>query len=218
MFTLAVLNQKGGVGKSTLATNLAACAHVMGQRTLLIDLDRQGSSLDWGAARKEGSMLSGLAVCKWDKVLAFSRFKELTQGYEYVVLDGAPRMNESTRSAAVAADAVLIPVQSGPFDVWATGETIALLDEADEIRKELKRTPLRRLFVLNRANARTVLARQTPQALRTYGSVAPMMIQQRIVFAEAAALGESVVSTEPQGEAAREVRSLYQWIRKKKET
>ncbi len=57
MQTIAVLNQKGGVGKSTLSTNLAAAAHLAGRRTLVLDLDRQGSAFDWYSARAEGSPL-----------------------------------------------------------------------------------------------------------------------------------------------------------------
>src|SRR6266545_854620 len=102
--TIAVLNQKGGVGKTTLATNLAAASHLKGRRTLLIDMDRQGSALDWSAARLEGSKLAGLAVVKLDKALALPRFREITEGYEVVFLDGPPRLGDITRSAAVAAD------------------------------------------------------------------------------------------------------------------
>lgn len=116
VLTIAVLNQKGGVGKTTIATNLAAAAWLDGRRTLLIDLDRQGLALDWYAARAEGSKLSGLAAVKVDKALAVPRFREITVGYDVVILDGPPRLGDVTRSAAVAADTVLVPVQPGPFD------------------------------------------------------------------------------------------------------
>ena len=77
MLTIAVLNQKGGVGKSTLSTNLAAAAHLKGKRSLVVDLDAQGSAFDWYAARAEGSELAGLAVVKADRALSLSRFREI---------------------------------------------------------------------------------------------------------------------------------------------
>jgi cellulose biosynthesis protein BcsQ len=66
--TVAVLQQKGGSGKTTLAVNLAAAAHLEGRPTLVVDMDRQASAFDWSAARKDGSTLDGLAVVKADNV------------------------------------------------------------------------------------------------------------------------------------------------------
>lgn len=218
MLTIAVLNQKGGVGKTTIATNLAAAAKLEGRRTLLVDLDRQGSALDWSAARREGSKLVGLATVKADKALAIQRFREITDGYDVVVLDGPPRLGDVTRSAAVAADVVLVPIQPGPFDLWAAAETLEVLDEADAIRAELKRQPARRLFVVNRAGINTVLAREAPAAIATRGEVAEAVVHQRIAFAEAAATGESVLTTEPDGQAADEIRALYKTIAKPRPT
>jgi chromosome partitioning protein len=211
MLTLAVLNQKGGAGKTTLATNLAAAAHLSGARTLLVDMDHQGSALDWSAARTEGSRLAGLAVVKVDKALAFPRFREITRGYDVAVLDGPPRLGDVTRSAACAADVVVIPVQPGPFDLWAASETLELLNAADEIREELGRARVRRTFVINRASVGTVLAREMPSAIAGSGELAGV-VHQRIAFPEAAAVGESVLTTEPDGAAAFEIRKLHKTI------
>lgn len=216
MLTIAVLNQKGGVGKTTLTTNLAAAAHLDGKRTLVIDLDRQGSAFEWYTARGERSKLTGLTTVRADKPLAVPRFKEITTGYEVIVLDGPPRLGDITRSAGVAADVVLIPVQPGPFDLWATTETLEVLDSADAIREELGRKPVRRLFVVNRAAAGTVLAREAPTAIAERGEVASVVIHQRIAFAEAATNGECVLTTDPSGAAAEEIRALYRNLTKRR--
>src|SRR5262245_35210299 len=134
MFTIAVLNQKGGVGKTTLATNLAAAAHLGRKRTLLIDLDEQGSALDWCDARQDGSKLAGLATVKFDRALSLPRYREISAGFDVVVLDGPPRLGTLTRSAAVLADVVVVPVRPGAYDLWAVEETVSTLDEADAIR------------------------------------------------------------------------------------
>lgn len=215
MLTIAVLNQKGGAGKTTLSTNLAAMGHLAGLRTLIIDMDRQGSALDWSAARQDGSKLTGLSVVKADKPLAVPRFAEITRGYDLVILDGPPRLGDITRSAACAADVVVLPVQPGPFDLWAVSETLDLLESADSIREELGRKPVRRMFVVNRASIGTVLARQAPGALETSGELAGT-VHQRIAFPEAAAVGESVLTIEPTGAAAFEIRRVYKAVSERK--
>ena len=209
---IALLNQKGGVGKTTLALNLAAAAHLDRKRTLLVDLDRQGSALDWYAARAERpeSLLAGLVTVKLDRVVSARQFYELADGYDVVVLDGPARLGELTRSAAIAADVVIIPVQPGPFDLWAGNETLASLNQADDIRAEFGRGPVQRLWVINRASAGTILARQAPSVLATAGEVASTVIHQRIAFASSAAIGESVLTVSPDSSAAREIRELYQ--------
>jgi chromosome partitioning protein len=209
--TIAVVNQKGGCGKTTLATCLAAAAHLSGVRTLLVDMDRQGSALDWSLARADTSALHGLTVVKADRALPLPRLREMARGYEVVVLDGPPRLGDVTRAACVACDIALMPVRPGPFDLWAASETISLLDEADTVRSELDKPAIRRFFVVNLAATGTILARQTPGALEPHGELAGI-VHARIAFPEASAVGETVLTTEPNGDAAREIRQLYKTL------
>jgi len=211
MYIVALLNQKGGVGKTSLAVNLAAASHLSGKRTLLVDMDRQGSAFDWSASRSETSALEGLAVVRADRALPVVRLREMAKGYEVTVLDGPPRLGDVTRAAACAADVVVIPVQPGPFDLWAASETLELLDAADAIRAELGREPAIRLFVVNRAGAGTVLAREAPEALKGRGELAGV-VHQRIAFPESSAMGESVLTREPKGAAAAEVRKVWRAV------
>jgi len=211
MLALAVLNQKGGAGKSVLATNLAAAAHLSRKRSIILDLDKQGSALDWFAARSEDSQLTGLITVKVDKALSPSQFRQITDGYEVAVLDAPSKLSVLTRAAAVSADLLLIPVQPGPFDMWSAEDTLELLDEADEIRSELGKPAARRIFVINRAT-RTVMSRKAPKALAEKGEVSSVVIHQRIAFSEAAAVGESVLTHAPNSPAAQEIRDLYKFI------
>jgi chromosome partitioning protein len=212
MFTVAVLNQKGGVGKTTLAVNLAAVAHIEKRRTLLVDMDEQGSASEWYAARSDESPLAGLVVVKMDRPLTLAKFRELATGYDFVVLDGPPRLDKVSTSAAVAADVVVMPVSPGPFDLWATSSTLATLDEADAIRAQLDRSPVRRVFVINRAEVGTVLTREMPEALGERGEVLDAVVHQRIAFKTSALDGESVVTMGDGVVATQEIRAVYRAI------
>ncbi|MBA3843784.1 MAG: AAA family ATPase [Actinobacteria bacterium] len=211
MLIVAVLQQKGGSGKTTIAINLAAAAHLEGKRALVVDMDRQASAFDWSAARQDGSSLDGLAVVKADKAIALPRFKEIVRGYDVVFLDGPPRLGEITQSAAVAADLALMPIQPGPFDFWAVAETLESLDQADRVREQLGRAPVRRAFVVNRATARSKLAREAEGAVSDAGGVLLGVLHQRLAYPEAAGRGEAVVTTGAM-EAALETRRLWRSV------
>jgi chromosome partitioning protein len=206
--TIAVLNQKGGVGKSTLSANLAAIGHLRGRRTLVLDLDAQGSSFDWYNARGEGSSLSGLACARADRALTLAKFRELARGYELVVCDGPPRLGDVTRAAAVAADVIVIPVRPGGYDYWALAETIERLDAADAIRSELGHKAARRLFVVNGAVASKV-TQAIFEALSEVGPVARTIVANRVVYGQAALEGEAVITREPGSRAAQEMNALF---------
>jgi chromosome partitioning protein len=213
VLTVAVLQQKGGSGKTTLAVNLAAAAHLEGRRTLVVDMDRQASAFDWSAARQDGSSLDGLAVVKADKAIALPRFREIVRGYEYVFLDGPPRLGDVTQSAAVAADIAVLPIQPGPFDFWAVAETLESLDQADQVREQLGRPPIRRVFVVNRAATNTCLARDAEEELRKSGGELAGVVHQRVAFPDSASRGESVMTSRAADAAADDIQRLWRALK-----
>ena len=106
---LGVLNQKGGVGKTTLSVNIAASLARTGARVLLIDADPQGSALDWAAARDGEPLFS---VVGFPRPTIHKEIAQLGLGYDHVVIDGPPRVTDLARSAIMASDVVLVPVQA----------------------------------------------------------------------------------------------------------
>ena len=204
MLTIAVLNQKGGVGKTTIATNLAAAAKLEGRRTLLIDLDRQGSALDWSAARAADGRPRLIGVVGLARDTLHREASELARACDHVVIDGPPRVAALMRSALLAADLVVIPVQPSPLDGWASAEMLSLLAEARVFRPDLAAR-----FVLNRCAARTVIARETGAAMADHDP--PLLstrIGQRVVFAEAMQSGRLAAEIDPDSGAAREIGAL----------
>ena len=113
MTTIALLNQKGGVGKTTLATNLAACFALAGQSVLYIDADPQGSGLDWSAARQQKPLFNVVGL---PKNTIHRDLPTLAVPYHYAFIDGPPRVYNVAKWAIMAADLVMIPVQPSPYD------------------------------------------------------------------------------------------------------
>jgi chromosome partitioning protein len=201
---VALLNQKGGVGKTTLALHLAGAWARQGCRVTVIDADPQGSALDWSEQRaKEGSpRLFGVLGLARDTL--HREAPEIARGVDHVVIDGPPRIAGLMRSALLAADVVLVPAQPSPFDGWASGEMLNLIREARIFRPELVAR-----FVLNRCAARTIIARETGDALAEHDPpVLAARIGQRVAFADAARTGQLVFEVESGGVAAREITAL----------
>jgi chromosome partitioning protein len=201
---VALLNQKGGVGKTTLALHLAGAWARLGCRVTVIDADPQGSALDWSEqrAKEGGPRLFGVLGLARDTL--HREAPEIARGVDHVVIDGPPRIAGLMRSALLAADLVLVPAQPSPFDGWASGEMLNLVREARIFRPEL----LAR-FVLNRCAARTIIARETGDALAEHDPpVLAARIGQRVAFADAARTGQLVFEVESGGAAAREITAL----------
>lgn len=198
---IAVLNQKGGVGKTTLSVNLAAALALGGKRPILIDADPQGSALDWHATRTAENLFPVIGLAK---PTLHKDVPELAVHYDYVIIDGAPRVNELARSALMASDKVVIPVQPSPYDVWAADEILKLIREVAVYKESLQSG-----FVINRKIVNTAIGRDVVDALSGYPCpVAKTVVHQRVAFAESAAAGLSVLEFDSKGPAAKEVNTL----------
>ena len=196
-----VLNQKGGVGKTTLSVNLAACLARTGARVLLIDSDPQGSALDWAAARQSEPLFS---VVGFPRATIHKEIAQLGQGYEHIIIDGPPRVTDLARSAIMASDIVVIPVQPSPYDIWAAEEVVKLITEARVYKENIKS-----VFVVNRKITNTAIGRDVRDALAAYPvHVLNASVAQRVVFAEAAAQGQAIFEIDPAGPAVAEMEAV----------
>lgn len=200
MQVIAVLNQKGGAGKTTIATHLARALQLGGADVLLIDSDPQGSARDWAAVREDQSV----PVVGIDRPTIERDLKQIAQK-DYVVIDGAPQAHDLAVSAIKAADFILIPVQPSPYDIWATSDLIDLVKQ----RIEITDGKLQAAFVVSRAIKGTKIGSEVNEALTGYElPILKTRITQRVIYPVSAASGSTVLDEEPNSEAAAEIKAL----------
>ena len=177
---VALLNQKGGAGKTTLATHLAGELALQGSHVTLLDADPQGSALDWAQRRLQSGQERLYGVFGLARDSLHQEAPQIALQADFVVIDGPPRVAALARSALLAADLVLIPVQPSAYDVWASHEMVQLIAEARVFRPQL-----RAAFVINRRVVGTVIGREARAALADQPFAAlETEVSQRIVFAD----------------------------------
>ncbi|MGO3082265.1 MAG: ParA family partition ATPase [Psychrobacter celer] len=188
MKVIAVLNQKGGSGKTTIATHLARGLQLQGHSVLLVDSDQQGSARDWRAVDEDNPVpVIGLDRPTLDKDLKNVSDKE------FVVIDGSPQATNLALSAIKAADFVLIPVQPSPYDVWATSDLVDLVQQ----RIEMTDGKLKAAFVVSRAIQNTNIGKEVAAVLQDYNlPVLDARIVQRVSYPNSASVGKTVFETE----------------------
>ena len=200
MLIIAVLNQKGGSGKTTIATHLARALQLEGADVILVDSDPQGSARDWAAVRED----QPLPVVGIDRPTLERDLKALGRK-DYIVIDGAPQAADLAVSAIKAANIILIPVQPSPYDIWATADLVDLVKS----RIQLTDGKLKAAFVVSRAIKNTKIGAEIVEALHGYElPILETRITQRVSYPSTAAAGTTVLDTEPDGDAAQECKAL----------
>jgi chromosome partitioning protein len=201
---VAVLNSKGGVGKSTIAVHAAVWLHERGIRLAVIDADAQASTSEWLS-----QAAPAIRIERCDSLAALQkRVPRLTAVYQAVVADGPAALSAETVALAAAADLVLMPIGPSMMDIRASYRTARLLYS---IRLRLNHGERPRVVtVLNRVQRRTRLAQLALVAVQKYGfPVAAQYLNQRLAYAEACGLGSVAWRMGPHARhAGEEVRRL----------
>lgn len=203
---VSVSGHKGGIGKSTVAINLAAEAVARGLRTLLVDADPQASILTWhaSAARVTGQPLPTVVAMGADLHRA-DQLPQFLPAFDLVVIDGPAKLGDVQRAALWVADLAIFPCGPSAFEAWALGDSLSVLEAARQQRPELDAA-----LLITRSQPRTALGRQAREMLQQTGvPVLKTTLAYRITYQEAAATGKSVSAYAPASEASREVRNLF---------
>lgn len=204
---VSILNPKGGAGKTTLAIHMARALHLQGARVLLVDSDPQGSARDWNEVA-DGK--GGFAVVGIDRPTLDKDVPALASGYDWILIDGAAKLEKMSASAVKAADLVLIPIQPSPLDVWACSELVEMIKARHTVTDGVPTVA----FQVTRAKKGTQLAREVTEVLAEYGFPSLHgMIHDRTIYAKALADGGTALDAEPDGPAAWEINHLIKQIR-----
>ena len=202
MKVVAIVSQKGGAGKTTLALHLAAAAEAAKLSTVVIDLDPQASSADWKDSRKQEAPVVVTLPHTW---LAQGLQAAKDGGAKLAVIDTAPHSESAAMAAIRAANLILIPCRPGILDLRAIETTVELLRLADKPA----------FIILNAMPpGASQLLKDARSAVGVHGlTVAPVVLHQRVSFAHSLTAGLTATEYEPKGKAAAEVASLLKWVR-----
>lgn len=201
---ISFLNQKGGVGKTTLSVNVAGCLARQGHRVLLIDADKQGSATTWASLREDAPF----QVVSMARANMARDALKLAQDYDHTIIDGPPHAEEIARSCIVASDFVALPIEPSGLSTWASDLTVRQVKEAQEFKSTLKCG-----FVVSRKIGKTVIGRDIRNMAAEAGlPILESEIEQRVAFAEGMTMGQTIFEWAGDSNAAREIEHLTKEI------
>jgi chromosome partitioning protein len=203
MPTIAIVSQKGGSGKTTLAVHLATRAAQAGQQSCIVDTDPQASAAAWSDWR--GDFLPVVVTsppARLGRTIEGAR----KQGMDFVVIDTPPHADAAAREAIKAADIVLIPTRLRAFDLAALEPIVDLVAMA--------RIPAFVVFNAVPSGAKLLTAEAEAVAKRHELAICPVQLGERAAFHRSSAKGETAAEIDPDGKAAKEVEKLWKWLRK----
>ncbi len=208
MKIIAVLNEKGGTGKSTVSTNLATALHRAGKKVVLVDADPQGTSRDWREASPEGADLPPVVALDRPQMLIQSL--PTLSGNDFVVIDGPAKAGDMAASIVRVANVALIVIQPSGADIWASAATVKLIRSKIDVGGAIDAA-----FLVNRTSGSTKLSKQMLEGEWNEYGIDQMdsTIGNRVAFAQALTDGVSVYDL-ADGQAKAEIDFVIQEMEK----
>jgi len=211
---IGVANQKGGCGKTTIATTVAVGLQRLGHRVLLVDADMQGSAGDWSDAALNEGFADNPPVIGIPRPTIAEELEKHREHYDYIVVDSASGLNASTQRIVAGivkqASLVLLPVNPSPYDVWACSDLV----DAIKSRQELTDGQPVARFLLSMVRSGTLLSDQVRDALADLDlPVLESSTSMREVYRRSAMTGRTVFDdSQVRPEAERLVEEIVELV------
>ena len=202
---LAIIAQKGGTGKSTIAVHLAAYAKTKNVHAVILDLDPQGSAHGWNQGRKENDPESPklqTTKAEPDKLPHLLKLCEENE-VDLVIVDTAPHSDKAAAQAAKLADFVLIPLRPNLFDLKTATDTAEIA----------KLTKTAAAVVISQAPRGSMTDKARAKLQREGLDVLPVAIHHRAAYSHALLTCSAVHEYEPEGKAAEEIAALWDCLK-----
>jgi chromosome partitioning protein len=205
---VTVGNTKGGVGKTTLALNIAIARALAGKEVWLIDGDRQGTAQTAISIRAEAGQAPGIACATYpDGTTLRAQVQQQRDKYDDIIIDAGGRDSTALRAALVLSDVLVVPFQPRSYDVWALNDIAALVDEARSVRDGLRAVAILNCADPGETSVDNIEAAQAVSGVPQFEYLATP-IRRRKAFANAAGQGMSVLEKSGDKKAAEEMSAL----------
>ncbi len=202
---IAVTNLKGGVGKTTIATNLAVVFTQQGKSVCIIDTDKeQTSSIRWSEQRDDNRAYIAVVTVGVEKLLREA--EQLGKKYDIVILDGSPNASELAITTIMASDIVLVPVSKSAYDFWAMDNFLQKYKQAKAFRPDIKA-----FIILNKFNEKQNVGKEVKEAIERDFTDIPLLqtvLHDRVAYTETITEGLGVVEYKDK-KAKAEIEQLY---------
>lgn len=199
---ISILNPKGGCGKTTLSSNLGSSLLLNGYKTLLIDTDPQGTLRDWKSMDENDNQPQIIVI---DRPNLQKDLTSIAINFDYLIIDGAAKLQDMITFAVKNSDVVLIPIQPSAADIWACEALIHLIKARQEVTDGIPKAA----FIISRQIKNSNLARDIDEALKQFSfPVFNSRTTQRVIYGEALSSGKSVFNIESSEEAASEIQNI----------
>lgn len=201
---ISFVNQKGGVGKTTTAINLAIGLKKKNYNLVFIDADPQGSAIQWHAI--EGN--KSFEILHHPSPVHATDIRQLSMNYDYVIIDAPPAIGDISKAILAVTDLAIIPLSPSALDVWSCWGTLKMIDEIRPLNSDIEVK-----LLINRKIPGTKIGRDSREAMKQFQmDVFNTELCQRVAFIDAMTSGVSVMQYAPHSKAAREIERLCEEI------